>query len=147
MQSFEMTATYWWLTTAMVLIIIEVISPAFGAVLIAGAALIAALLASFGVSVLGQFGIFAVSTILSLTLLRPRLVKILYDSQGVQSVTDQLMGKDCKVTEAIDSVSGTGRVLIMGQDWAAESSNKIPIGATVRVEGVDGIRLKVKVIN
>jgi membrane protein implicated in regulation of membrane protease activity len=143
-MNLELNATYWWLIAAMLLVIIEMVSPIFGALLVAGAAVIAAVFAAIGYTTTTQLCVFGAATILSLGLLRPRIMAKLYSSQGVPSRTEALIGKEGTVTETIDPSAGTGRILVLGQDWAAQSTEKIHTDSIVRVESADGIILKVK---
>lgn len=89
-----------------------------------------------------QLVVFVVVLLLSLTLLRPRLLDKL-GAPGVPSRVQALIGKTGSVTEAIDPVIGGGRVTVSGQDWAARSPTPLPVGAIVRVTGADGIVLEV----
>ena len=59
------------------------------------------------------------------------------------SRTEALMGETGQVTEAIDPVLGTGRVVVNGHDWAARSMDPIAVGTQVMVDGSDGIVLLV----
>jgi membrane protein implicated in regulation of membrane protease activity len=63
--------------------------------------------------------------------------------RGVPSRTETLVGTMAEVTQSIDPVLGTGRVIVGGQDWAARSTNIVLAGAKVRVTGADGIVLLV----
>lgn len=62
---------------------------------------------------------------------------------GVPSRTDRLVGLTGKVTHAIDPIHGGGRVLVAGEDWAAQSFEPIPVETRVIVDGADGIVLTV----
>ena len=48
------------------------------------------------------------------------------------------------VTHDIDPVTGTGRINIAGEDWAARSHDPITSGTKVLVVAADGIVLEVK---
>jgi membrane protein implicated in regulation of membrane protease activity len=54
-----------------------------------------------------------------------------------------LIGRAARVTQGIDPVTGSGRVLVAGEDWAASSASPLPAGAAVEVTGADGIVLQV----
>ena len=90
----------------------------------------------------GQVALFAVLSLVSLALLRRRLIRRLLPV-GVPSRTDALLGQAGRVTEPIDPVTGSGRVLVGGEDWAARSTVPLPRGALVTVYGADGIVLQV----
>jgi len=89
-----------------------------------------------------QIGTFAVVMIVSLVMLRSTLVGYL-GGKGVPSRTDPLIGRQGLVTHEIDPTTGTGRVTVAGEDWAARSTEIIAPGAKVRVVGADGIVLEV----
>jgi membrane protein implicated in regulation of membrane protease activity len=78
----------------------------------------------------------------SLRMLRPRFLSKL-DSQGVPTRTEALVGKPGIVTETVDPNLGTGRVRVLGEDWAAQSDTALPVGTLVHVDGANGIVLNV----
>lgn len=131
-----------WLIVAFVSFIVEVSIPHFGFAFVGTGALAAAALAFFGVAVSLQLLTFAVVLVGSLVLLRSRLLARLA-GRGVPSRTEQLIGKQGMVTHDIDATTGTGRVNVGGQDWAAHCSEALAAGTTVRVVGADGIVLEV----
>ena len=131
-----------WLIVAFISAIIEVSIPHFGFAFVGAGAVVAAAAAFFGYSVAVQLASFAVVLTASLVLLRSRLLSKL-GGPGVPSRTGPLVGKQGVVTHEIDPISGTGRVNVGGQDWAARSAEPIATGTTVRVTGADGIVLEV----
>jgi len=80
--------------------------------------------------------------VVSLVMLRSSLVGYL-GGKGVPSRTDPLIGRDGLVTHDIDPTTGTGRINVAGEDWAARSKEAIAAGARVKVVGADGIVLEV----
>ena len=106
------------------------------------AALLAGALAALGVPLVGQILGFALAAVIIPALLRPRLLRRL-SGAGVLSRTDAMIGQTARVTKAIDPISGTGRVLVQGHDWAANSTEPIKEGVVVEVLGSDGIVLLV----
>jgi membrane protein implicated in regulation of membrane protease activity len=131
-----------WVAVAVVCAIVEMVVPSFGWIFGTASALIVAGLSLAGVALPGQLLVFAVTLVLALMLIRPRLVRSL-DAQGVPSRIDLLVGKLGEVSAAIDPVTGQGRVLIGGEDWAARADHPIASGTRVRVLSVDGIRVQV----
>jgi membrane protein implicated in regulation of membrane protease activity len=131
-----------WIGLAIVAAIVEMVLPSFGFIFVTGGALVAALLAWTGLNLVVQVSAFAVVLVLSLMLIRPRLVSRL-GSKGVPSRTEALIGKRGRVTEDINPTLGTGRIIVAGEDWAASSDRAIPIGADVVVRGADSIVLRV----
>jgi membrane protein implicated in regulation of membrane protease activity len=138
-----------WIIAAIVFAIIEVVLPAFGPIFCSAAALVAALCAGFGLRWEVQLAVFAVCLFGCLVLLRPRLAARLSGARGIPSRTEALLGKEGKVTEAIDPAIGAGRVVVEGQDWAAgprDGRSAIASGTRVRVVGADGITLHVEAL-
>jgi membrane protein implicated in regulation of membrane protease activity len=137
-----MSMTLFWLVVAAAAAIVEMLSATFGFIFVTGAALVAAGLGVLGLARPGQVVVFGIVLVLSLLLLRPRLVSR-FGAPGVPSRTDRLVGQTGEVIEAIDPVRGGGRVLVAGHDWAARSETPLPVGARIRVRGSDGIILLV----
>ncbi len=133
-----------WLVIAVVLAILEMLVPAFGFIFGTLAALVTAVVALSPLGWTIQLVIFAAVLVFGLLLLRPRLAAKLKESQGVPSRTESLLGKVGILTEATDPDLRTGRVLVEGQDWAAQASQVIQVNRKVVVEGSDGIVLIVR---
>jgi membrane protein implicated in regulation of membrane protease activity len=131
-----------WLAVAFVAAVLEVSIPHFGSAFVSAGAIVAAGAAFFGFSVPVQIGTFVVVMVVSLVMLRSKLVGYL-GGQGVPSRTDPLIGRHGLVTHDIDPMTGTGRVTVSGEDWAARSTEAIAAGVKVRVVGADGIVLEV----
>jgi len=132
-----------WLALALVSAIVEVSIPHFGFAFVGAGALAAALMAFFGFSVPTQVATFVVVLIVSIVGLRSGLVRLISGKGGVPSRTDTLIGLLGQVTQDIDPMLGTGRVIVSGQDWAARSTEPIPAGTKVKVAAADGIILEV----
>jgi membrane protein implicated in regulation of membrane protease activity len=131
-----------WLGLALLAAIIEVSVPHFGSVFVSAGAIAAATAAYLGFGAAIQFGLFALVMTASIVLLRSRLMGSI-GGPGVPTRTGSLLGRQGVVTDDVDTVVGTGRVNVGGEDWAARSREPIPAGTTVRVTGADGIVLEV----
>jgi inner membrane protein len=131
-----------WVIIALVAGILEVVVPAFGFLFVTLAALLAAALALLAFALTTQVVVFAAATLFLLLVLRRLFVRRLR-GPGVPSRTEALHGKLAEVTEAIDPVRGSGRVIVESHDWAARAAGPVPVGARVRVDGADGIVLLV----
>jgi membrane protein implicated in regulation of membrane protease activity len=136
------TVPLFWLLLAIVAVIVELLSPLFGFVFASVAALAAAAGAGIGLSLTMQVVVFVATLLVTLALIRPKIVSKL-GARGVPSRTEVLIGRAGRVTEAIDPIAGSGRILVAGEDWAASSELDLPPGTTVRVTGADGIMLQV----
>jgi membrane protein implicated in regulation of membrane protease activity len=132
-----------WIGLAIVAIAVEVVATSFIFLFVAVAALVAAGLAALTMGLPLQLVAFALLALLLPVLLRRQLVQR-FSGRGIPSRTDVLIGATGEVTEAVDPVRGTGRVVVNGQDWAARSSGPVPAGAKVEVVEADGIVLIVR---
>ena len=57
---------------------------------------------------------------------------------------DNIVGKRCVVTEAIDNFAGCGQVKVNGQSWAARSAydeESFEVGETLNIVAIEGVRL------
>ena len=89
---------------------------------------------------------FAVFSVLSLRLLRPRLLKLLRRGADSRvSNADALMGRIGEVSETIKA-GGYGLVKIDGDDWKAETDGgeDIATGEKVMVTGRESIIIRVR---
>ena len=134
-----------WIIATLVFGILEILLPSFYFIFASIASLVTALIA-LQFNWAAQMGGFSLTLLLSIALIRPRFVKKLHTSKDIPSRAGILVGKTGKVTESIDPVTGSGRVMVHGEDWAAKSTHSIAEGKTITVEGADGIILKVKEI-
>jgi membrane protein implicated in regulation of membrane protease activity len=131
-----------WLGIALLAAILEVSVPHFGCAFISAGAVVAAGAAFLGFGVPVQVGTFVVVLTVSIAALRARLLDRV-GGQGVPTRTEPLVGRHGQVTHDIEPVTGTGRVNVGGEDWAARSAEAISTGTRVRVVGADGIVLEV----
>jgi membrane protein implicated in regulation of membrane protease activity len=131
-----------WLAVALVAAVLEVSVPHFGCAFISAGAVAAAAAAFFGFGVAAQIGTFVLVMTVSLVALRQNLLSRL-GGQGVPSRTEPLVGRHGQVTHDIDPTTGTGRINVGGEDWAARSVEPLPVGTKIRVVAADGIVLEV----
>jgi membrane protein implicated in regulation of membrane protease activity len=132
-----------WLALAIVAAIVEVSIPHFGVMFVSIGAVAAALAAAFGAGLAVQLIVFAAALVLSLLLLRDRLLTRM-GGPGVPSRTDNLIGREGIVTHDVDATVGAGRVNVGGEDWAARAAAPLAAGTRVRVVAADGIVLEVR---
>jgi membrane protein implicated in regulation of membrane protease activity len=142
MWPFQFTALSW-LAVAFVAAVLEISIPHFGSAFVSAGAVAAAAVAFLGYGTSAQFASFVVVLTVSLVSLRSGFVAKLA-GRGVPSRTEPLIGRHGLVTHDIDPVTGTGRITIAGEDWAARSHDAITTGTKVLVVGADGIVLEVK---
>ena len=136
-----------WLIVAIVLVIIEICTAAFGSICFAIGAAVAAIAAGIGAGLTWQIVIFAVVSLLTFIFLRPFMLKFMdRKSKDVKTNADALVGRKGIVSERIDASQLTGRVAIDGDDWKAvtEDGSVIEKGTQVEIVKLDSIILTVK---
>lgn len=142
-----MTESQIWLIAAIVLFILEIITPGFVLANFGVAAIGAAIAGWLGGSLEIQTITFIVVCLLSFITVRPLLRRtIIQHGNGIATGIDALPGKLARVTESIPGGIEAGRVQIDGDSWRALSDNGQPLalGSTVRVVRADSNTLIVQ---
>lgn len=134
-----------WVAALVVFAIAEASTGAVVSLWFMGGAMVAFLLAVFGLPVWLQILCFVIVSFVLLLLLRPHLRKMV-DKRKVPTNVDSLTGKVVLVTEDIDNLRNKGVVRVSGVDWAAFSAdgNPIPKETPVRIVGVHSAKLCVE---
>lgn len=135
-----------WLGLLALFLIAEFATVQLTTVWFALGALVSLLLAAFGVDNLAvQIIVFALVSLVSLILTRP-LVKKWMNRRTQPTNADMVIGEEAVVTEAIDNAQAKGLVKVKGAVWSARSADdrQIPIGATVTVKAIEGVKLIVE---
>jgi membrane protein implicated in regulation of membrane protease activity len=143
---------YYWFIAALVLSLIEILTPGFVILWFGVSAAIVAVLDLLGLhDTFLQVLIWVILSLLMVVMSRTFFKTIFVKSPGENYKTnvDVLIGKTAIVTEQIDNVKGAGRIKVEGQDWAARSEDNsiIPEGKTVEIIKYEGIKMFVKIIN
>ena len=137
-----MIALYW-LALALVALAIEAVSRQFVLLFVGVGAFLAAVVTELGAPFDWQFATFGVASIaLPFLLRRPLMAR--FHGRGVPSRTDELIGQTAVVTETIDPVLATGRVVVAGQDWMARCDTRLEARRLALIVGADGIALLVE---
>ncbi len=137
-----------WLILAGVCFFIEIVSITFFMFWPGIGAILAAFCAMLGFKFPVQVIVFALSTTLMIIFMKP-LVKKLFKTNDNDFLTNKsIIGKNGIVTVEIDNLKSSGQVKIGGELWSAKSSDDSVIekGATVIIEDIESIKLKVKKI-
>ncbi len=134
-----------WLIAAIVLFILEIVTPGFVLANFGVAAIGAAVAAWLGADLIGQTITFVVVCLVSFVTVRPllsRTIRTSHVATGVQA----LVGREAIVTEAIPGGLLPGRVQVDGDSWRALSARKEAIekGALIRIVRVDSSTLFVE---
>ena len=110
-----MEAIYW-LIVFVVLLGIEAVTMALTTIWFAGGALVAFLLALFGVSVQVQLAAFVIVSFILLFFTRPFALRYV-NKYTIKTNVDSLIGKHAKVTTEINNMEAKGSVVRNGQEW------------------------------
>ena len=135
-----------WLGMVVVLLLIEALTMGLTTIWFAGGALLAFLAAILGGPLPLQIGIFIVVSMLLLIFTRPAAAKFM-NRKVEKTNVDSLIGKHAVVSERIDNLQGTGRVMINGVDWTARSVDEtktLEKEEVVKILEVDGVKLIVE---
>lgn len=135
-----MTPSQIWYAAAILLFVLEMITPGFVLANIAVAALAAGVTAEFGGSLIWQLGVFALVGMVSYFTVRPLLRRALASTDTPQaSGVDALLGRVVIVTETITSDGTQGRVQVDGDSWRAISlrATQMESGTHVRICGIE----------
>ena len=136
-----------WLLAALILFVLEVITPGFILACFGVGALVAILPCLFGGSWLVQVLFFCGGSLLSLWLLKP-LMACWFAARDTKTGMDALIGRKAFVSEAIKVGDGGGRIAVDGDSWRAISSvaHDLPAGSEVRITGYTSLVLQVEPI-
>ncbi len=148
-MSFVLSDTVSWLGLLVILLAIEAATMGLTTIWFAGGALIAFLAALISVPLAGQIGLFLAVSLILLIFTRPAAVRFMNQKTENTNVYS-LLGEKAVVTETIENLKGTGRVMIKGVDWTArtkEDGSVIPVDAVVTVQEVQGVKLIVKCVD
>lgn len=133
-----------WLTVAVILFVIEILTPgAFFFACLGIGALGASLSVALFPSQSLMWIIFVVVSLLSMYTIRPLARKLLQSGKPGKSNVDALIGQAAWVTEPVDPPH-LGMVKIEGEFWRAEASEHIDAQTSVIVTAVSGTRLIVQ---
>ncbi len=138
-----------WAIIGSILLIIELFIPTLVALSLSVACFVTSIFAYVFVdlTLTMQLVIFSVTGLFLFLIIRPIALKLWFNKKPeIKTNVEALVGAEGMVTETIDNMNNTGRVLVMGDDWKAKSSNDdiIDKGSKVIVEKVDSTILIVK---
>lgn len=130
---------YVWLFAAGVLGVAEFFTLTLVFGLLAGAALVAAVVAGVGIGILGQLVALGVAAAAGLLLARPVALRHMAQHPLMRDGSDALIGKRAEV---LQEVTGTrGLIKLSGEQWSARTLDEgqvIPVGALVDVMEIEG---------
>lgn len=136
----------WWLLSALLLLVIEMITPGlFYFACLGGGALLAAAAVGLGAGPGLSWGVFFAGSTLLVLLVAPLARRWLRRLPASPVGLDAMTGQRAHVLEALDPATGKGLVrLESGARWRAVAKEAIPAGTWVEILGVTGTRLRVR---
>lgn len=137
-----MVAIYW-LIAFVVLLGVEAATMALTTIWFAGGALIAFIMALFGVNIQVQLAVFVIVSFVLLFFTRPFALKYV-NRNTVKTNSEGLIGKNARVTAEINNMEGRGAVVLNGQEWTAralEDGKVYQAGTMVKVRDIKGVKL------
>ena len=139
---FGLTMTTFWLIVMVLFLVVEAATVGLVCIWFAVGALLALLAAMCGAPLWLQIVLFLVASAATLYFTRP-LVKRYVNSKVEPTNADMVIGKECRVTETVDNIAGTGAVYVDGKTWTARSADDevIPEGTLVTAKSIDGVKL------
>lgn len=143
---FEFSMTTLWLIVMVLFLVVEAVTVGLVCIWFAAGALAALLCAMLGGGIWLQVVLFLVVSAVTLYFTRP-LVRKYVNAKVEPTNADIVIGKECRVTETIDNIEGTGAVYVDGKTWTARSENDETIqrGTLVTALRIDGVKLIVSV--
>ncbi|MDX5573755.1 NfeD family protein [Streptomyces griseus] len=107
--------------------------------LLAGAALVTAVVAGVGVGLLGQLVALGLASAAGLALVRPVALRYMDRTPLTREGSDALIGKRAEVMQEVTATHGL--IKLSGEEWTAralDESHVIPVGALVDVMEIEG---------
>lgn len=107
--------------------------------LLAGAALVAAVVAGVGIGLLGQLVALGVAAAAGLVIIRPVALRMA-QTPLTREGSDALIGKRAEVVQEVTATRGL--IKVSGEEWSAralDESHLIPVGALVDVMEIEGV--------
>lgn len=139
---FGLTMTTFWLIVMVMFLVVEAVTVGLVCIWFAAGSLIALLAAMCGAQLWLQIVVFLIVSAATLYFTRP-IVKRYVNSKVEPTNADMVIGKECRVTETVDNIAGTGAVYVDGKTWTARSENDevIQAGTLVTAKSIDGVKL------
>ena len=131
-----------WLGVTILASVIEAAVPALVSIWFVPGGLAALIASLCGGPLWLQVLLFLLVSALAIVITRPLARKMQGESR-TSTNADMALGQDGVVTQEINNLLGVGRVTVRGNSWAARSADHtpIPVGTTVTVERIEGVKL------
>ena len=129
-----------WLDALIIFGVVESATVGLASIWLAAGAMAAMILSAFLHSLL----VFLAVSFVTLLLVRP-LAQKYFNARRTATNADRVIGQEAVVVQEIDNLRGLGQVKVGGMPWTARSAGEqiLPVGTTVRVERIEGVKLYV----
>jgi membrane protein implicated in regulation of membrane protease activity len=147
---FTLAAWHLWVILGILLIILEMTTHTFFLFSFGSAALATAIAAHQDASTSWQLGIFAIVSFLMVILIRPIVMRALYQRSDTRPTNAHaLIGQLATVVDSIPGSLRAGRVKLGSEEWRALSDDELPIAehTVVEVTKIDSATLTVRSVN
>ena len=134
-----------WLGIVLFLTLVEASTAGLVTIWFVASGIVAMIISIFIDNYLVQFSVFVLLGILLLITTRKYLVKLL-GNKDEKTNLDRVVGMTAIVTKEI-SKNNPGEVKVDGKYWTAISDKKIKVQSTVKVLGIDGVKLSVEEVD
>ncbi|MFC9915026.1 NfeD family protein [Streptomyces sp. NPDC059862] len=128
-----------WLLAAAALGVAEFFTLTLVFGLLAGAALVAAVVAGVGIGLLGQLLALGAAAAAGLVIVRPIALRHMAQQPLTREGSDALIGKRAEVMQEVTATRGL--IKLSGEEWSARALDEslvIPVGALVDVMEIEG---------
>jgi len=139
------TMTGFWIAAMVIFLIVEAITVGLASIWFAVGALAAMAAAMLKAPLWLQIVVFLFVSAAALYFTRP-LAKKFVNAKVQPTNADMMLGKECRVTEAISNIEGTGAVYVDGKTWTARTADDtvVAAGELVRILRIEGVKLIVE---
>ena len=131
-----------WLALMIVFVILEASTVQLICIWFAAGSLAAMVVSLLGAAVWLQVLVFFVVSIVLFASLWP-VARKKFNPERIATNADALVGKVCRVTEAIDPLEG-GRIKVGDVTWSAQCENEVKAGTRVKILKVQGAKVIVE---
>ncbi|GAA2929615.1 MULTISPECIES: NfeD family protein [Streptomycetaceae] len=128
-----------WLLAAAALGVAEFFTLTLVLGILAGAALVAAVVAGVGVGIFGQLIALGAAAAAGLAIVRPIALRHMAQQPMTREGSDALIGKRAEVMQEVTATRGL--IKLSGEEWSARALDEslvIPVGALVEVMEIEG---------
>ncbi|SEK23890.1 Membrane protein implicated in regulation of membrane protease activity [Methanobrevibacter gottschalkii] len=130
-----------WIILAILFFLLEILTGSFILVWFGISSIVAAVLNYFKFDFYTQFGAFIVISIILLVFTKKFAIKVTPEINK-KTTAERLIGRNAKVVRKIDDKNII--VKVSGEEWSAYAKNNVDIGDTVKVCGIESIKLIVE---